>query len=179
MSISREKGRKSLIKGRFSQVDLADTPQLLLIVYLIVGQAQASLAALGFLALASLGCQTHGNTLEVVRHATFGAWREFCARASHVLVEDGRLCLFHGENRQEGCFCGQLHGDDEVAHAGEHRLHQEWQMWPCELWVETADGPDDHEGQATGVRWRARLDARCQSFEDGLAGFEAAVLILD
>ena len=68
--------RSSLIAEGLSKINLANAPQFLLIIYLIIRQSQATFTTFSLPTLTRLVSQTNSNALEVVRHAALRAWWE-------------------------------------------------------------------------------------------------------
>lgn len=125
----------------------ADRPDLLLVFDLVSTETQAASSALCFLPLSGLAAEPERNALEVLLHAPLWAGRQRASGvgARHVLIEDLGLFLDDVEDGQEGCFRGELDGDDHVAHGSEDGRHDGRQVGTHDVVVLAGNGADHDE----------------------------------
>lgn len=114
--------RLFLPKNIPTNINLAHTPDLLLILHFIARQAQGARdTALRLSPLPRLAAQPQRHALEVVAHAPLRVGRQVGgAVARDELVEHLALLIHHVEKPHEGRLRRELDRDDHISHRGKY-----------------------------------------------------------
>lgn len=151
-------GTSIIFKYTLSQFHLPDAPNLPLIIRLVIREPQTTLASLRVSPLPGLIAQPQHDALEIILHATFRIRGQIGSRTGHVLVKDFALLVNNAEEGEEGCFGGELDGDDGVADAGEDLRGEEGEVRFYEVQVEPAESAYHHERESAFVNRVTRPD---------------------